>query len=75
MAAFIDPERNPSVSSVTNVNPSALKVRVNSREHLRRERAGQFVLGDLNPRNFAMMPHAALAEAQAAQGFFSLFDC
>src|SRR5882724_5164246 len=28
--AFIDPERNPSRSRVTNLNPSALKMRVNS---------------------------------------------
>jgi hypothetical protein len=27
---FIDPDRNPSVSKVTNVNPSALKTLVSS---------------------------------------------
>ena len=42
--------------------------------NLRRERAGQFVLGDLNPGDLAVIPYAALAEAEAAQGFFSLFD-
>ena len=40
--AFIDPERNPSRSSVTNLKPSCLKIAVNCASHGGIQGAAQF---------------------------------
>ncbi len=71
---FIEPDRKPSRSRVTNLKPSALKMRVNSAAMRRIEGARQFVAGDFEAHNLSMMAHAELAEAEATERVFTLLD-
>ena len=70
----MEPERNPSVSRATKVNPSALKIRVNSANISGVRARGNSSCGDLNAGNLAVMAHPALAKAEAAERFFSLLN-
>ena len=42
--------------------------------HLRGERAGQFLAGDLDANNISVMADADLAEAESVQSIFALLD-
>ena len=72
--AFIEPERKPSRSRVTNLKPSALKMRVNSAAISGVERARQLFASNFDAHDVAVMADAKLAEAQRANGVFALFD-
>ena len=72
--AFIDPERKPSRSSVTNLNPRRLKMAVNSAAIAWIQSAIHFLPGDLDADDVPVMPYTELAEAESANRFFAAFD-
>ena len=72
--AFIDPERKPSRSRVTNLKPEALKILRELRRHRGIERPLQLLARNFNADDFPVMPHAELPEAQRAQRVLAVFD-
>ena len=71
---FIEPERNPSRSRVTNLKPRALKMRVNSAAISELRARRKFVVVDFDADDFAMVTHAELPEAERANCILALLD-
>ena len=71
---FIEPERNPSRSKVTNLKPRALKILVNSAAISEVRARDSSLLGNFDANNFAMMTHAELPETQRAESILALLD-